>query len=262
MDLLFIHQRPEDACTQTRASPFLPPYVYDSPIILMGFNGLLVSEIFYSLQGESSLSGLPFVFIRLSGCNLRCTYCDTSYSFKGGNTYSIKEVLEKIHHYPTPHVLITGGEPLLQRQTPALIEALIQSNRRVSIETHGEVSLGKIPASLRSTTRIIMDIKTPASGMSRGGFIQNFKFLKSTDEIKLVIASKEDYLWAKNLVLTQSLPTQEILFSAAMQNTQQPGKFPGIEPAWLAEKILEDRLPVRLQLQLHKILWGEAKRGV
>src|SRR4051794_3741558 len=129
----------------------------------MSFSDLLVTEIFHSLQGETSLSGLPFAFIRLTGCNLRCSYCDTSYAFKGGNRLRISEVIETIRPYQVKHVLVTGGEPLLQRNTPELVRVLINEGYQVSIETHGEVSI----ESVGEIARIIMDIKTPSSGMAR-----------------------------------------------------------------------------------------------
>ncbi|MEO5968425.1 MAG: radical SAM protein [Bdellovibrionia bacterium] len=221
----------------------------------MAFNDLLITEIFHSLQGETSLSGIPFAFIRLTGCNLRCTYCDTSYAFKGGKRLRISEIIETIRPYQVQHALLTGGEPLLQRQTPELLEALVKENYKVSIETHGEVSIERVT----ENARIIMDIKTPSSGMCRGGFEKNFKYLKPTDEVKFVIASVEDYDWAKQWIA--KIPTQEILFSAANPAPETPGSFPGVESKWLAEKILADKLPVRLQIQLHKVLWGSL-RGV
>ena len=224
----------------------------------MGFTDLLVTEIFHSLQGETSLSGIPFAFIRLTGCNLRCTYCDSSYSFKGGEKKSVAEILEKIKPFQVKHVLITGGEPLLQRQTPELVQALVQDSYSVSIETHGEVSIEKVA----QNARIIMDVKTPSSQMSRGGFTKNLKFLKPTDEIKFVIASKADYLWAKNTLSENQFPTSEILFSPAVTAINSPGKFEGVSPRWLADQILEDHLQVRFQLQLHKQLWGADSRGV
>lgn len=224
----------------------------------MAFSDLLVTEIFHSLQGETSLTGVRFAFVRLTGCNLRCTYCDTSYSFKGGTRLRISEVIEKIKPYKVKHVLLTGGEPLLQRQTPALVEALINEGYLVSIETHGEISI----APVAEKARIVMDIKTPDSGMMRDGYKRNLPYLKPTDEIKFVIASPADYEWAKNLVQTENLPTQEILFSAAQPALNSPGTFSGVTASWLAERILEDRLPARLQIQLHKVLWEPHRQGV
>jgi 7-carboxy-7-deazaguanine synthase len=224
----------------------------------MAFQDLLITEIFHSLQGETSLSGVPFAFIRLTGCNLRCTYCDSTYAFKGGTKMSVAQVLDTVEPYRVKHVLLTGGEPLLQRQTSALIDALRAKNYLVSIETHGEVSIEAVT----DRARIIMDIKTPSSGMARGGYRQNLKHLKNSDEVKFVIASEEDYTWAREIILSGQIPTQEILLSPANVAKAQPGKFAGIHPRWLAEKILEDRLPVRMQLQLHKFVWGADVHGV
>ena len=218
---------------------------------------LLITEIFYSLQGETSLTGVPFVFVRLTGCNLRCTYCDSAYSFKGGKRMSFAEVLSEVKKYNTQHVLMTGGEPLLQRGTSAFIDLLRQEGYDVSIETHGEVSIEAISPK----ARIIMDIKTPGSKMNRGKFKDNLPFLKREDEIKFVITSKADYEWAKALV-QKGLPTKEILFSPAFAAKGSPGTFSGIEPLELAELILKDQLKVRFQLQLHKLLWGADTKGV
>jgi 7-carboxy-7-deazaguanine synthase len=225
----------------------------------MAFAGqLLVTEIFHSLQGETSLSGLPFAFIRLTGCNLRCTYCDSAYAFKGGRKMRVAEILDAIRPYQVRHVLLTGGEPLMQRGTPELARALKAEGHEISIETHGEVSI----APVAETARIVMDVKTPSSGMARGGYERNLRHLKDTDEVKFVIASEEDYSWARERVRNGKIPTREILFSPAVRAAGMPGEFPGVSGRWLAERILEDRLPVRLQLQLHKQLWGADQRGV
>ena len=224
----------------------------------MSFDGLLITEIFYSLQGETSLIGVPFIFIRLTGCNLRCTYCDSVYSFKGGTKMSFEAVLEAISPYPTQKVLMTGGEPLIQRNTLAFIDLLNSKNYQVSIETHGEVSIQE--ASRKA--RIIMDFKTPGSGMCRGNFEKNFPYLKKSDEVKFVITSKEDYEWSKIWVQSGKIPCDEILFSPALLALNAPGKYEGVEPRWLADQILKDHLPVRFQLQLHKQLWGADTKGV
>ncbi len=224
----------------------------------MAFKDLLVTEIFHSLQGETSLAGVPFAFVRLTGCNLRCSYCDSAYAFKGGRRMRISEVLEAIRPYSVKHVLLTGGEPLLQRQTPDLARALIDAGYQVSVETHGEVSI----ASIASLARVIMDVKTPSSGMCRQGFRKNVPLLKAQDEVKFVIASREDYDWAKGILREIRFPVNEILFSPVMSTVGAPGFYPGVEPLWLAEQILADRLPVRMQIQLHKILWGADRRGV
>lgn len=224
----------------------------------MAFDGLLITEIFYSLQGETSLIGVPFVFVRLTGCNLRCTYCDSAYSFHGGKKMSLDEVMAEVKKYRVKHVLMTGGEPLLQRNTLAFIDRLNEEGYSVSVETHGEVSIEK--ASKKA--RIIMDIKTPGSGMNRGGYVNNFKFLKPEDEVKFVITSPADYSFARELVESGKIPTQEILFSPAMSALNSPGKYEGIEPRTLADLIVKDQLPVRFQWQLHKLLWGADTKGV
>ncbi len=224
----------------------------------MAFEGLLVTEIFHSLQGETSLSGVPFTFIRLTGCNLRCVYCDSSYAFKGGTRMSQGDVMEKVRQNGAKEVLLTGGEPLLQRGTLPLIQTLRAEGYRVSIETHGEVPIREAS----SLARIIMDVKTPGSGMCRERFRENLKDLKPEDEIKFVITSRADYEWAREWVLSGNLPVREILFSPVMQVKESPGKYEGVEPRDLAEWILKDRLEVRFQLQLHKLLWGADTRGV
>ncbi len=226
----------------------------------MAFDGLLITEIFYSLQGETSLIGVPFVFIRLTGCNLRCTYCDSVYSYKGGHRLSLEEVLAEVKRYRVQHVLLTGGEPLLQRNTLQVIGLLQKEGYTVSIETHGEAP---IEAASRMGARIVMDIKTPGSKENRGGFEKNLPHLKSGDEIKFVITSRTDYLWAKDLVMSGKLPQGiEVLFSPAMKAENAPGTYEGIDPRTLADLIVQDQLPVRFQWQLHKLLWGADTKGV
>lgn len=219
---------------------------------------LLITEIFHSLQGETSLTGVPFAFIRLTGCNLRCTYCDSAYAFHGGKKMRISEILNEVKKYGVKHALVTGGEPLLQRHTIELIQALKSSGFEVSVETHGEVSIEKASPH----ARIVMDVKTPSSKMSRGFWRENLKWLKPSDEVKFVIASQDDYQFAREIVQTGSLPCREVLFSPVMKVKDAPGEYPGVEPRWLAEQILKDQLPVRFQYQLHKILWGLDQRGV
>ena len=171
---------------------------------------------------------------------------------------SIPAVLDTIRPFEVRHVLITGGEPLLQRPTPALVEALSAAGYTVSIETHGELSV----APVAGRARLVMDIKTPSSAMARMGFRGNLGLLRPGDEIKFVIASEEDYRFARDLVRGGELPEIDILFSPAVPALHSPGSFPGVTPTWLAERILEDRLPVRMQLQLHKLLWGPDRKGV
>ncbi len=226
--------------------------------LTMAFEGLLITEIFHSLQGETSLAGVPFTFIRLTGCNLRCVYCDSAYAFKGGTRMSRDQVLEQVRRFGAREVLLTGGEPLLQRGTLPLIRELRQEGYRVSIETHGEVPIREASA----LARIVMDLKTPGSGMCRERFRENLKWLKPEDEIKFVITSRKDYEWARDWVRSGDLPVREILFSPVMKVKESPGTYAGIEPRDLADWILEDRIEVRFQLQLHKLLWGADTRGV
>jgi len=226
----------------------------------MAFNDLLVTEIFYSLQGETSLAGVPFTFIRLTGCNLRCTYCDTAYAFKGGEKRSISSLIEAVSRFPTKHILVTGGEPLMQRNTLTLVRELsVIHGYSVSIETHGEADI----APYIGLARIILDIKTPSSGMQRGGWQKNIPLLSERDEIKFVIASESDYLWARDWV-RQQYPhrASQILFSPVLESLDSPKKIKALSPRWLADQIIKDGLQVRFQIQLHKILWGENTRGV
>ncbi len=219
---------------------------------------LLITEIFHSLQGETSLSGERFAFIRLTGCNLRCTYCDSAYAFKGGEKLSIEDILDRIAPWKVRHVLLTGGEPLLQRPIVDLLDRLNQENYTVSIETHGELPIDRVVGK----ARIILDIKTPSSGMQRRGYLENAPLLGPRDEVKFVIASREDYFWARDLVRSHSWRAGTILFSAAVPAKGAPGTIQPVEARWLAERILEDQLSVRLQVQLHKLLWGADRTGV
>jgi 7-carboxy-7-deazaguanine synthase len=230
---------------------------------------LQVTEIFHSLQGETSLSGVRFAFIRLTGCNLRCAYCDSAYAFKGGQKRTIDEISDLIRPWRVRHVLLTGGEPLLQRPSPALVHRLALEGYQVSIETHGE-TLPHAILSVRDHARIVMDIKTPSSGMSRGGWRQNLRALNPLrDEIKFVIASPEDYTFAKDIIRNELsdregnlLFSNEVLLSPVMTSKGAPGKFPGVDATWLAERLIQDQLPARLQMQLHKFLWGADRTGV
>lgn len=224
----------------------------------MSFSGLLVTEIFFSIQGETSHTGLPYIFIRLTGCNLRCSYCDSAYAFHGGTKMSLDEVLQKISEYPTKNVLLTGGEPLLQRGTLPLIQKLNTLGYTVSIETHGEVSI----AEASPHARIVMDVKTPGSGMNRGKFIENIPYLKKTDEVKFVITNATDYTWAKKCMDKYKFPCETILFSPAQKAKNSPKVSEEYPIKELAENILKDGLPVRLQYQLHKTIWGAETTGV
>ena len=208
-----------------------------------------INEIFFSLQGESSRIGLPTVFIRLTGCPMRCNYCDTAYAFNGGENLTIHAILAKVASYKTQYITVTGGEPLPQRECLDLLTTLCDSSYEVSLETGGALTIKDVDPRVK----IILDIKTPGSGEVKNYHWPNLNYLKAKDEIKLVITDHEDYLWAKNTIQEKNLLGNfDILFSPS---------FEQVESQDLAEWILKDQLPVRLQLQLHKILWGQ-KPGV
>ena len=210
---------------------------------------LRITEIFYSLQGESTRAGLPTVFVRLTGCPLRCGYCDTEYAFHEGKTQLIAEVLANVATYATPYVCVTGGEPLAQRNCLALLRQLCDAGYSVSLETSGAIDI----AGVDSRVSRIMDIKTPGSGECDKNLWSNLALLNAQDEIKLVITDEADYAWAAGVMRERKLAALcTVLFSPA---------FGAVQPAQLAGWILRDGLAVRMQLQLHKILWGET-RGV
>ena len=210
-------------------------------------DSLMVSEIFYSLQGESTLAGKPCLFIRLAGCDLRCSWCDTSYAFSGGTNMTMDQIMEEADKYSVRLVELTGGEPLMQENVFRLMENLLESGREVMLETGGHRSISLVD----SRIKIIYDIKCPGSGMSEQNKWENVVLLKPGDEIKFVITSEADYDWAVDVVGKYSLGSRhEVLFSPVSGQ---------LEPSVLAGWILRDRLPVRLQVQLHRILWGEEK---
>ncbi|GLI53078.1 MULTISPECIES: radical SAM protein [Thermodesulfovibrio] len=206
-----------------------------------------VCEIFASIQGESSLAGIPMVFVRLTGCNLRCSYCDTKYAYYEGEELSVNKVLEKIHSFTFQYVEITGGEPLLQDETYKLINELVKSHN-VLIETNGSIPIEKV----NPEVKIIMDIKTPGSGMSEKNYIENLRFLKNIDEVKFVLTNRDDYEWAKNFIKNHQIKANEILFSPA---------YGILNPAELAKWLINDGISVRLNLQIHKYIFGNI-RGV
>ena len=208
-----------------------------------------VSEIFHSIQGESSWSGQPCVFIRLTGCNLRCAYCDTSYAYEQGRFMDIAEILERVRRLRCDLVEVTGGEPLIQAETPPLIAGLLDAGHTVLLETNGSIDIGVVdPRCVR-----IMDIKCPSSGMAGQNDLRNLKKLGAQDELKFVIASREDYEFARDLLSTLPAARCKINFSPV---------FGSLAPRSLAEWILEDHIAVRLNLQLHKIIWGSEARGM
>jgi len=204
---------------------------------------LRISEIFFSLQGETSRIGLPTVFIRLTGCPLRCTYCDTSYAFTGGQNMGVAEILQQVAGYMPRYVTVTGGEPLAQKNCLPLLRALCDAGYEVSLETGGALDIGEVDARVMR----VVDIKTPASGEAEKNRWENLPLLTQHDEIKFVLCDENDYQWAKQILLQHRLAEKcAVLFSPAHGT---------LNAAHLAEWILRDRLPVRMLLQLHKLLW-------
>lgn len=208
---------------------------------------LRISEIFFSIQGETRRIGLPTVFIRLTGCPLRCTYCDTSYAFSGGQNMSIEAILDQAAAYAPRYVCVTGGEPLAQKNCLPLLAALRDAGYEVSLETGGALDIGGVDARVMR----VVDIKTPASGEVEKNRWENLVLLTPHDEIKFVLCDENDYRWAKDVMSQYRLAEKcEVTFSPAQGS---------LDAAQLAEWILRDRLRVRMQVQLHKILWNDAK---
>jgi len=209
-----------------------------------------VNEIFFSVQGESGYAGRPCAFVRLTGCNLRCSYCDTTHAYEEGEEQTIEQVVEAVSRYPAKLVEVTGGEPMLQPETPALLSALADTDCKVLIETNGSVSLEGLDP--RATA--IMDIKSPGSGMSGQMLWDNIDLLRPHDEIKFVLTDRIDYDCAVDIIGKYGLAEKHVVhFSPA---------FGILEPRLLAQWILDDGLDVRLQLQLHKYIWPDVERGV
>ncbi len=206
-----------------------------------------ITEIFYSLQGETTFVGLPTVFIRLTGCPLRCHYCDTAYAFHHGEKWTIETILTEVKRHQTPYVTVTGGEPLAQIQCLALLAALDAAGYRISLETSGALSVALVPPSVIK----IVDIKTPGSGEVTKNLWDNLTHLQPHDQLKFVICDRMDYDWAKAKIDELALwGRYELLFSPS---------FTQLKPSDLAEWILADHLAVRLQIQLHKVLWGDVQ---
>lgn len=212
---------------------------------------LKINEIFYSIQGESTSAGLPCVFIRLTYCNLRCVYCDTEYAFYEGKDMTIGEIISEVEKYDCKLMEITGGEPLMQENVLQLMSELCSRGYEVMIETGGSLPI----ESIDKRVKIIMDLKTPYSNMEYKNRYENIKYLKPIDEIKFVIGSKEDYIWSKEKIIEHNLlnKVKQVLLSPV---------FDRLENIDLAGWILEDRLNVRLQLQMHKYIWHPETRGV
>lgn len=206
---------------------------------------LRVNEIFHSLQGEADAVGYPTVFVRLTGCPLRCRYCDTEYAFHAGDWMDLEAILEAVHGYDARHVCVTGGEPLAQPNCLKLLERLCNLGLEVSLETSGALDIAAVDPRVNR----VVDVKTPGSGEAARNRMENFHLLTPRDQLKFVICSREDYDWSKAYLKEHALTGQcRILFSPS---------YGEISPTSLAEWILADRLPVRFQLQLHKVLWGD-----
>ncbi len=206
---------------------------------------LRITEIFLSLQGESRSVGWPTVFVRLTGCPLRCGYCDTAYAFQGGEWWPLQGIVDRVAEYGVRHVTVTGGEPLAQKNVLPLLNALNDAGHEVSLETSGALDIAPVDP----RTVIVMDIKTPGSGEAERFHVANIEHLKPIDQVKFVLVDRADYDWAVARLAEYRLPERcEVLFSPAHGQ---------LEPRDLADWILTDRLPVRFQLQLHKLLWGD-----
>ncbi|HTP68764.1 MAG TPA: radical SAM protein [Dongiaceae bacterium] len=228
---------------------------------------MFVTEIFKSIQGEGTRAGQPCIFVRLTGCNLRCAWCDTEYAFHGGQKMSVEDVLERVERLNqlsngepagVPLVELTGGEPLLQEEVYPLAEHLISAGYTVMVETSGERFIGKLP---NQVVRIV-DVKCPDSGEPDTFDLKNLDQLNQRDEVKFVISSRRDYEFARDFTREHALPNRvhDVLFSPV--NEDPHGKWKGLEPRQLVEWMLEDGLSVRLGLQLHKIVWDPVTRGV
>jgi 7-carboxy-7-deazaguanine synthase len=214
------------------------------------YSPLRVNEIFYSIQGESSYAGKPCIFIRLAGCNLRCSYCDTEYAFYEGINIPITEIIKKVGAYDCKLVEITGGEPLLQENVYHLMTILCNKNYRVMLETGGQMDISRVD----NRIKIVMDIKCPSSGEMEKNIWQNVSFLKKNDEIKFVIREKKDFDWAVDIMVQYKLNKKcPVVFSPVYNK---------LDNKLLADWILSSHIDVRMQLQLHKYIWGADKRGV
>ena len=211
---------------------------------------LKVNEIYYSIQGESTSVGLPCVFVRLTYCNLRCTYCDTEYAFYEGKEKTVEEIIGEVKKFGCKLVEVTGGEPLFQEESFPLMKRLCDEGFDAMLETGGSLSIENVD----ERVKIIMDLKCPSSGMLKKNIYENVNYLKSSDELKFVIGNREDYDWAKGIIVKYDLMGKcSILFSVV---------FGELEPITLVNWILEDKLNVRFQLQMHKYIWHPETKGV
>ncbi len=213
---------------------------------------LKVNEVFYSIQGESTYAGRPCVFVRLTGCNLRCSYCDTQYAYEEGGIMEVNHIFEQVAPYQCRLVEITGGEPLVQDDTPILIESLLDDGYEVLLETNGSMDISRVDERCVK----IVDIKCPSSGMIEKNDLDNLGRLTTRDELKFVLGAREDYEYAKKIVAYKQLDPKRI------NPVNFSPIFGRLDPKILSEWILEDYLDVRLHLQLHKYIWGPETRGV
>jgi 7-carboxy-7-deazaguanine synthase len=231
---------------------------------------MFITEIFKSIQGEGTRAGLPCVFVRLTGCNLRCTWCDTAYAFHGGKKMSVEEALTRVDELAgrsagrsgsdatVPLVELTGGEPLLQEEIYPLADKLVAAGYTVMIETSGERFIGRLPKEVIK----IVDVKCPDSGEADTFELRNLEALSKDDEVKFVLSTRRDYEFAREFTVQHRLAerVKQVLFSPVFEDPE--GKWPGLEPRQLVQWMLEDGLPVRLGLQLHKFVWHPATKGV
>ena len=206
---------------------------------------LNITEIFYSLQGEAKEVGIPTVFVRLTGCPLRCNYCDTAYAFKGNNPLSIESIMEQVKKYNTRYVCVTGGEPMAQSNCLILLDTLIKAGYKTSMETSGSIDISPV----NKKVSVVMDLKTPSSTEQSQNRYENIALLESKDQLKFVIASRSDFDWCCSILESYDV-LSDVLFSPVYEN---------LKPVDLADWILEKQLNVRLQVQLHKLLWGDQK---
>jgi 7-carboxy-7-deazaguanine synthase len=211
---------------------------------------LRVSEVYASVQGESTHVGKPCVFVRLTGCNLRCTWCDSTFTFTGGTYRDVDEVVAEAHAFGIPTIEVTGGEPLVQKTAIPLMQKLVDLGHEVLLETSGSRSIADVPEAVH----VILDFKPPDSGEERANLWENVELLKPHHEVKLVIASRRDYEWARDKVREHRLAERCVVLMSPV--------WGAVDPKDLVAWILEDRLPVRFQLQLHKVVWPPDQRGV
>lgn len=210
---------------------------------------LRITEIYYSIQGEGTKAGLPCIFIRLTGCNLRCTWCDTEYGYSGGTDMTHGDIIAEIQKYDCSLVEITGGEPLMQDETPVLVDLLLEKEYTVMVETAGSLDISVLS---ENVIRIV-DMKCPGSGMSEKNDYQNLQRLTDIDELKFVIADKKDFDWSCDLIKKHKLHNREVIFSPV---------YDDLNLTDLADWILKSNLNIRMQIQLHKYIWGPDKTGV